>query len=264
MILRRLGNKNKIADKIISYFPKHSIYIEMFFGTGAIYFRKNKAQKNFLNDIDGEVYNVFNVLMTKKNELKKFIELMPVHQLFWDEIKKASKKENKDVINFNNEIERAVAFLFLSNFGFLGKPVTLRFGTGNSKKELLRNLEIDYIDLVQSDNSFLNCDFREVLKKISFRDKKEIANAFCYCDPPYLGTENNYSNSFFEKDSLDLLDILETKKIKMAMSEFDNDFIIAEAKKRKLNIINIGTRKNLKNRRNEILITNYHENSILF
>ena len=41
------------------------------------------------------------------------------------------------------------------------------------------------------------------------------------------------------------------------MSEFDNEFILDQAKARGLNIIYIGERQNLKNRRTEVLITNY-------
>ena len=44
------------------------------------------------------------------------------------------------------------------------------------------------------------------------------------------------------------------------MSEFDNPFILNQAKERNLNIIEIGERVNLKNRRIEILITNYENN----
>lgn len=32
MILRRIGNKSRIAHKILPYFPKHTCYIEPFFG----------------------------------------------------------------------------------------------------------------------------------------------------------------------------------------------------------------------------------------
>lgn len=48
------------------------------------------------------------------------------------------------------------------------------------------------------------------------------------------------------------------------MSEFDNEFIMQQAKERKLNIIYIGERQNLKNRRTEILITNYQVAKSLF
>lgn len=87
---------------------------------------------------------------------------------------------------------------------------------------------------------------------------------FFYCDPPYLGTANNYSNSFTEKDSIDLFDTLQATGCKFAMSEFDNEFILNQAKERGLNVIIIGERKNLKNRRIEILITNYEKQKGLF
>lgn len=46
MILRRLGNKSKLAAKIIPYFPAHKIYIEPFFGAGGMFFNKPKAKYN--------------------------------------------------------------------------------------------------------------------------------------------------------------------------------------------------------------------------
>jgi DNA adenine methylase len=48
------------------------------------------------------------------------------------------------------------------------------------------------------------------------------------------------------------------------MSEFDHPFILEQAKQRNLNVITIGERQNLKNRRTEILITNYQKNKNLF
>ena len=69
MLLRRLGNKQTIAKKIIKYFPKHDIYIELFFGAGGLFFNKQPAKYNFLNDIDNDVYNCFNVLLRHKKEL---------------------------------------------------------------------------------------------------------------------------------------------------------------------------------------------------
>lgn len=48
------------------------------------------------------------------------------------------------------------------------------------------------------------------------------------------------------------------------MSEFNHPFILEQAKERNLNVITIGERQNLKNRRIEILVTNYQNNLILF
>ena len=76
-------------------------------------------------------------------------------------------------------------------------------------------------------------------------------------DPPYLNTVDNYSNSFTESDSLELFETLQSTGCKWAMSEFNHPFILDQAKQRGLNIIEIGERQNLKNRRTEILVTNY-------
>jgi len=101
-------------------------------------------------------------------------------------------------------------------------------------------------------------------KYISFRGETEKENTFIYLDPPYLCTGDNYSNSFTEQKSIDLFDCLEKRGCKFAMSEFNNPFILNQAKERGLNIITIGERNNLKNRRTEILVTNYKLNNTLF
>ena len=61
MILRRLGNKAKIAAKIQAYFPQHDLYIEPFFGAGGMFFNKPKAKYNIVNDLDSDVFNLFQV-----------------------------------------------------------------------------------------------------------------------------------------------------------------------------------------------------------
>jgi DNA adenine methylase len=40
MILNRLGNKRRLASKIITYIPNHTLYIELFFGAGGLFFNK--------------------------------------------------------------------------------------------------------------------------------------------------------------------------------------------------------------------------------
>jgi DNA adenine methylase len=259
MILRRSGNKTKIAHKIIPYFPKHEIYVELFFGAGGMFFNKPQVFYNFLNDIDNEVYNCFDVLTRKKDELKNYIEMMPVHESFFKECK------NREPAN---EIEKCVYFLFLSNFTFISKGNTMQIGCYNSKEILLQNIEKTYIRLARNANTFLNCDFRNVINRISFKNKDcdLKGKTFIYSDPPYLETKNNYSmkNTWNEKDVNDCMDVTFNSGIKGAMSEFDNEFIIKQAKERGLNINIIGERANLNNRRTEILITNYELENKLF
>jgi DNA adenine methylase len=105
----------------------------------------------------------------------------------------------------------------------------------------------------------LNFDFKKCFESIQFR---EINQTFIYSDPPYLQTDDNYSNSFKESDSFELFDALEKTGCKFAYSEFNHPFILQQAKERNLNVHIIGERQNLKNRRVEILVTNYENNQL--
>lgn len=246
MILRRLGNKKKLANKIQGYFPEHKIYIEPFFGAGGMFFNKPKAKYNILNDNDSDVFNLFMVVIRKQDELKKYLKKMPISEDLWNYWK------------LNQEIEpilKAIRFLFLSNFGYMGKPETLRFNSGNTAELILKKIDETHDFIFGSE--FMNTDFRNVFKKISFKGDKEKMQAFSYCDPPYLDTNNNYQTGFKKSDSFDLFNALQKSGIKWAMSEFNHPFILKQARKRNLNINILGERRNLKNRRIEILITNY-------
>lgn len=252
MILNRLGNKTKISKEIQKSFPRHDIYMEPFFGAGGMYFNKPKAKYNFLNDFDDDVYNLYRQLLDNKEELISEIEFCPITERQFKEWGKG-KRENSDLLN-------AIRFLFISNFGLYGKPNTLRIGAVNPKEQILKN--IDYTFKYLNSSYFFNCDFRNFFNKCDY--KSNIQRCFCYCDPPYLDTDDNYSNSFTYDDSEDLFNVLCDSKIKWAMSEFNHPFIINQVEKRNLNIRIIGERQNIGNRRVEILITNYHNYPSLF
>ena len=256
MILRRLGNKQAIAQDIIKYFPEHKIYVEPFFGAGGMFFNKRKAKYNIVNDLDSDVFNLFMVVMNQKDELENAFYQMPIHSdllEYW--------KQNKET----EPIKKALRFLFLSNFMPTGHQVTIDLNPETPKKTFKHRLDktFEFISDVKFANIDCNKFINSTIKRI-FSSGSKIEETFIYCDPPYLGTDDNYSHSFTEQDSIDLFNSLQATKCKFAMSEFDNEFILNQAKERGLNVIIIGERKNLKNRRTEILITNYEKQKGLF
>ena len=253
MILRRLGNKKKIAFEIIKHFPDHKIYIEPFFGAGGMFFQKPKAKHNIVNDLDSDVFNLFQVVMNQKEELEKAFYIMPIHLDLWN-----YWKENKET----ESVKKALRFLMISNFSLLGRGTNLEYSLrSRHKNQFYKYIDLSFDKL--NDVKFNNTDFRNFFNELGFNDvdygkpSGERNMTFIYNDPPYLSTMNNYSNNFTEADSIDLFNCLEETGCKYAMSEFDHPFILDQAKQRGLNIIIIGERQNLKNRRTEILVTNY-------
>lgn len=248
MVLTRFGNKRKIIEKIHPYFPEHNMRIELFFGAGGSFFYLPKPKYSILNDLDDDVTNLYLIIKNRRKEFEKEIEMLPISESlikYWKS-------------NFETDpLMKAVRFIFLSNFTYLGKGDTLRVGLDNAKKTLIKNIEPTFKYLENS--KILNRDFREVLKIVSFtKGLNDKENCFIYLDPVYLDTECNYKvPNWTLSDSIDCLEIMTDSGIKCAMSEFDHSNIIEEANKRGLNIIPIGERANIKNRRIEILITNY-------
>ncbi|MEM9685343.1 MAG: DNA adenine methylase [Bacteroidota bacterium] len=248
MILRRLGNKSKLAEKLQQYFPKHTTYIEPFFGAGGMFFNKPKAKYNIVNDSDSEVFNLFMTVKSNKEALKAQWLKTPISEDLWNYWK--THKETEPVM-------RAIRFLLFSNFGYMGKPDTLRLEGRNAARQLYDMIDKTYQMLFGVE--FMNTDFRKLFNKISLEDQNRRQSTFVYTDPPYLDTDNNYQQGFTQKDSYDLFDCLEQSGCRWAMSEFDHPYILKQAKARGLYIHTIGERRALNNRRAEILITNYQK-----
>lgn len=228
-------------------------------GRAGCFFNKPKAKYNIVNDKDSEVYNLFCVVKENKNELIECIRRMPIHQDLWNHWKKNTEAD---------PVLRAVRFLFLSNYGYMGDIGTLKIGANNTSQIMLDSIDATFEYLFQV--YFTNCDFREFFRLVSFKNDQEKDDTLVYADPPYINTKNNYSDEYLgvqkwtEEDCFDLYNVLEGCGCKFAMSEFDHPFVVSEAKRRGLNIITIGERVNMKNRRTEILVTNYKNHPTLF
>ena len=264
MILRRLGNKSKLADKIISYFPKDiTCFIDLFFGTGSITWRMLDLFPNINyigNDIDENIHNLWLVLIDedKKIKLHDLIYYFPYTTSSY----KFVLKEFKPL----TDIEKVFKFLILSNFSLYGKSSSLRIVAyqNNSKFFFLDSIikiRLDKLKFVQ----FNNLNFKDFVLPVSCPENRPncINGQFVYADPPYIGTKGNY-DIFTENDSNDLFEKLCNSDLRFAYSEFDNPFILEQAKQRNLNVIILGERRNLGNRRTEILVTNYETERSLF
>ncbi|QYR24305.1 DNA adenine methylase [Paenibacillus sp. sptzw28] len=76
-ILHYPGSKWSMAQWIISHMPPHTTYLEPFFGSGAILFSKQRSQLETVNDIDGEVVNLFRIIRERPEELANAVRWTP-------------------------------------------------------------------------------------------------------------------------------------------------------------------------------------------
>lgn len=75
--LRYWGSKWLLSDWIVQHFTPHVTYVEPFCGGAAVFFRKDPAPVEVLNDLNGDVINFFDVLRARSDELIQAIDLTP-------------------------------------------------------------------------------------------------------------------------------------------------------------------------------------------
>jgi DNA adenine methylase len=78
-VLRWHGGKWLLADWILSHFPRHRIYTEVFGGAGSVLMRKPGCYAEVYNDLNQDVVNLFRVLRdsNQAKELEHSLRLTP-------------------------------------------------------------------------------------------------------------------------------------------------------------------------------------------
>jgi DNA adenine methylase len=186
-MLRRLGCKKKLLLRLLDLFPaKIGTFIDMFMGTGAVTFAmQERADFIFSNDSDAEVFNLFLVAKDRRADLLNALAMMPLHEGLFQYWKHTQEPD---------PIWKAVRFLMLSNFGYMGKGQSMNCRAAHDRENLMK--DVNGLQAALDKITFLNCDFRDALSKIGFHlPEREKPKAFIYSDPPYLGTGNNYQKA---------------------------------------------------------------------
>lgn len=75
--LKYPGAKWALAPWIVANLPPHAVYLEPFFGSGAVFFNKPRCRLETINDLDGRVVNLFRALRESPEALARAVYLTP-------------------------------------------------------------------------------------------------------------------------------------------------------------------------------------------
>jgi DNA adenine methylase len=179
-IIPWLGGKRRLARSILPLFPQHECYVEPFAGAAALFFLKEPSNTEVLNDVNGELMNLYRVV---KNHLEEFIR-----QFKWALVsRELFKWLNATPPETLTDIQRAARFYFLQRCAFGGKVEARTFGTstlGGPKLNLLRVEE----ELSQAHVRLARA-YIEQLPWAGCMARYDRPHTLFYLDPPYWGTE---------------------------------------------------------------------------
>jgi len=68
----RIGSKSRIATKVIQKLPPHDIYVELFFGGGAVFWKKPPSRKEVINDLDQKLIADVGLIKRAPSDLTKY------------------------------------------------------------------------------------------------------------------------------------------------------------------------------------------------
>lgn len=179
-IIPWIGGKRRLAKHIIPEFSDHKCYVEPFCGAGALFFMKEPANVEVLNDINGDLINLYRVVKYHVEPLYSEFKWALTSRQQWEWLHSTPPETLTD-------IQRAARFLYLQKLSFGGKVDGQTFGTATTSKPRLNllTLENDLVDMHQR----LSGVHIEHLTWQRCIEKYDRPHTLFYCDPPYWETE---------------------------------------------------------------------------
>lgn len=233
--------------------PEHRIYCEPFFGGGALFFAKPKAEVEVINDVNGEVINFFKVLKTKFPALQKEIQAT----LHSRELYKKSMQIYNNPKSYS-DVQRAWALWTATNQGFAGMIGSWGFGKTNSKEKAVAAKRDNFIKTYEDRLRMVQVESTDALKVIARCNEKD---AFLYCDPPYIGSDQGHYSGYTEQQYKTLLDALSKFKGKFLLSSYPSKILSEYIRKqgwRKKEIEKyVAVTKHTDKKKTEVLVFNY-------
>jgi DNA adenine methylase len=162
-----IGGKRRLVDLLLSRFPAHDCYCEVFAGGAAVFFARNPANVEVLNDVNGDLINLYRVVTHHLEEfVRQFKWALTSRQVF-----KWLQDTRPETLT---DVQRAARFFYLQQQSFGGKVAGQTFGTATTAPAHLRLAGGTYI---------------EQLDWVACIERYDRPHTLFYLDPPYWGTE---------------------------------------------------------------------------
>lgn len=220
-IVKYPGGKWRIAKWIISFFPDYHSYLEPFFGSGAVLFNKPRSNIETVNDLDGNVVNLFEWIRRDPERLAHEIYFTPYARRIF---------EGTYYREPENSLKQAVSFCIRLNMGYGFRTNGERVGWKSDIQGRERNY--DAKDWCSLPERLLQASERLRGVQIENRPAVEVIrkfnhpNVLIYADPPYvLNTRRRkqYRCEMDDKEHEELLDALLAHKGPVLISGYENE-----------------------------------------
>lgn len=237
--------------------PDHKIYIEPYFGSGAVFFTKKPIRHEIINDIDENLYRFWLCCKEHGEEIEKRVK----NFLYFENEHKRAKRVLKKQEKPKDEIDFAYCVLISISMGFggiLGGSFAYSIDHYRSFPNRIikdKSFSVSMAFIRLRNTVIFNRDAINVIKIY-----KDAVDAFFYLDPPYPDTDQGHYKGFEIHDFNKMTSILKQIKGKFILScyikkgmDFHDDWKI----KQKNTICTAKKDYSLLDKRQESLVYNF-------
>lgn len=190
-----MGAKSSVSERLAQVCSSvhHATYIEMFVGSGSVFFAKEKSKINILNDCDQDVINVYQAVAADPKSVMAERQRLPVSRLLYDQIQAQMYSHRWYELS---EAQRAARMSYVLSCAINAKP--------DSPFPASSTRPINY----DADRDFRL--YTEKLRGVTFEClhwpelldryvlQPNIISCLLYCDPPYVGAAGRHYRYNFD------------------------------------------------------------------
>lgn len=215
---RWYGGKIRMLEKLEALIPEHKVYLEPFVGSGALALNHIRSPVEIINDLDGDIANLFCVMSDREKgrELIERLLCVPYDRKIFN----AVRNEQKNRFRGYSDIERAVLTYITISQSFNAARSSFSNG-GYSSTELYHQDMLDNLPKVYERLEGIRIYNVDALDLLScYVNNEEV---FAFLDPPYRhdlrGKNANrvYKCELSEIEQIRLLKIIRNTKAKILL-----------------------------------------------
>lgn len=222
-VLKYPGSKWKIATQLVELIPPHHSYVEPYFGSGAVLFTKAPSAIETVNDLDGEVVNLFRCIQQDSERLARLVMTTPFSREVYD---RQFEPDN----SYASRYQRAAGLLIQCWQGHGFRTTGAKVGWKNDVVGRERSYALwnwyrlpEWIIEIAERLRKVQIECRPALEVIQ---RFDYPNVFMYIDPPYLlGTRiaKQYRHEMTDVDHKELLQVIVQSKAKIMISGYESN-----------------------------------------
>lgn len=223
-VLKYPGAKWSLTEWIIGHFPPHHSYLEPFFGSGAVLFNKPRSNIETINDLDGDVVNLFECIRRDPEKLGRIVYYTPYSR---QEFERTYLPDLP-----TDPFDRAARFLVRCNQGYGFRTNEIQVGWKNDIQGRERAYAAKYwtelpevIDQAAERLRGVQIEHRPAVEVIA---RFNAPNVLIYCDPPYVlsarsGGKRQYKHEMTDRDHEELLAVLKVHRGPVLISGYRSE-----------------------------------------